>query len=151
MIMKATVETILAAAANGNGEALRFLVAYARRAHWVDDLRDEEERPTPDRLAVEEADWLLTLSGNPFFLAHRAQLVPVMLLGLNAWVDSHVRPDHERDVVKGFWHETVWLVAWLTGGWSHLREVTGKYREYDHEGPVPIKVMDRNEADVRPH
>ena len=144
--MKATVEEILTAAANGNGDALRFLVAYARRAHWVDDLRDEERRPLPDWLAAAEADWLLTLSGNPFFLAHRAQLVPVMLLGLNAWADSHHLPAPERDVVKGFWHETVWLVAWLTGGWEHLRKVTAQFREYDHEESVPIKVIDRNGA-----
>ena len=132
---------IISAAANGNGEALRFLNAFVRRAHWVDDVQDEKKRPLPYRLAETEADWLLVLSGNQFFLAHRAQLVPVMLLGLNAWVDSHNLPAPEREGVRGLWHETVWLVAWLTGGWPHLREVTAKYREYDYEGPVPIKVM----------
>lgn len=133
----------LQAAAGGNPEALAFLRAFAVRAHWIDDLADKgpalAERPeaAAEMLARNEADWLLTLSTNPFFLAHRLQLVPLMVLGLNAWVDSHRQPPVVRDVVKGFWHETVWAVAYLTGGWTRLRQVTSRNRSYDLEPGKP--------------
>lgn len=148
--MSVNRDEILTAAANGNASALEFLRVFARRAHWVDDVVDGDGkgdirdplrgRPFADSMAAYECEWLLTLSGNPFFLAHRAQLVPAMVLALNAWVDSNRsqgtgdRDQVVRDVVKGQWHEVVWLVAWLTGGWTTMREVSGKYRDYDFEG-----------------
>lgn len=139
--MMANTDDILTAAANGNGAALVFLRCFARRAHWVDDLHDkdrlpEEGGPTLERLAQREGEWLLTLSSNPFFLAHRAQLVPAMLLALNSWVDSEaVQWDSSdvRAVMKGQWHEVVYLVALLTGGWDSMRKVSGTFREYDLE------------------
>ena len=137
--MSVNRDEILTAAANGNASALEFLRVFARRAHWVDDMVDEDDPPgircNANVIATMESEWLLTLSGNPFFLAHRAQLVPAMVLALNAWVDSEAdswRADAEA-VIKGQWHEVVWLVAWLTGGWQHLRATSGKFRDYDFE------------------
>jgi hypothetical protein len=131
-------DEILTEAANGNVEALNFLRAFARRAHWVDDLADQDKSTdNPIALAQEEANWLLCLSSNAFFLAHRAQLVPAMILALNTWCDSHKFPAQQRDILKAQWHEVVWLVAWLTGGWNALRMVTTSHREFDFE--VPIK------------
>lgn len=135
-------DTTLQAAANGNAAALEFLRAFARRAHYVDDIADRDKLPeegasfSPAALAQREQEWLLVLSGNPFFLANRAALVPAMVLALNAWVDSEVvawDSNDVRDVVKGQWHEVVWLVAWLTGGWAHLRAASMEFREYDLE------------------
>lgn len=153
----ATRYEIVTTAANGNAAALEFLNAFERRAHWVDDIVDLDRDfavAVSDRAkeaAHHEQEWLLCISSNAFFLAHRAQLVPAMLLALNAWVDSESiewdSPD-VRDVVKGQWHEVVWLVAWLTGGWLKLREVSGKYREYDLEDrdlPIPTVPL-REEA-----
>lgn len=131
-------DTILVAASNGNAQALEFLRVFARRAHWVDDLADGDRSDRDGkfavyRLAEMEAEWLICVSSNPFFLAHRAQLVPAMVLALNAWVDSDAHMGRVRDVVKGQWHEVVWLVAWLTGGWNKLRDTSSKFRAYDFE------------------
>lgn len=134
-------DEILQAAAHGNVAALEFLRSLAARAHWIDDLRDRDKVDKggwyeADGFAIAEAEWLLMLSSNPFFLTHRAALVPVLLLALNAWADSEgIEWDSSdvRDVIKGQWHEVVWLVAWLTGGWAHLRDTTSRYRSYDLE------------------
>ena len=138
-------DEILTAAANGNAAALEFLRAFARRAHWVDDLRDEPLAHTcHDTIAEMEAEWLLVLTANPFLLANKASLVPAMVLALNAWIDSEnwqkpvdgpeqVRHRAQVSVIKGQWHEVVWLVAWLTGGWEKMHDVSAKYRSYDFE------------------
>ncbi len=146
-------DTILQAAANGNAQALEFLRVFARRAHWVDDIADgakgqrgkgaEGNGPAPQdglfflsTLARYESEWLLCLASNPFFLAHRAQLVPQMILALNAWEDSEAvdwDSTDIRDVLKAKWHDVVWLVAWLVGGTEHLRNVTREHRSFDLE------------------
>lgn len=133
-------DEILRAAANGNGSALDFLRAFARRAHWVDDLLDEPNAlRSAEGMASRESEWLLMLTGNVWFIEHRAKLVPAMVLALNAWVDSEqmrnaeCRMQNAADVVKGQWHEVVWLVAWLTGGWEKMRAVSTQYRAYDFE------------------
>lgn len=131
-------DDILQAAAKGNASALEFLRVFARRAHWVDDLKDGDKLDVGATYSAEaflknESEWLLTLSGNAFFLAHRAQLVPAMILALNAWVDSERMPHPTCDVVKGQWHEVVWLVAFLVGGSLHLQDITARWRCYDIE------------------
>lgn len=132
-------DDILEAVAKGNPGALEFLRVFARRAHAVDDLADLDVPMAVDvsnrvqHLAYIETEWLLLLSSNTFFLAHRAQLVPAMILALNAWVDSERFDGDVRDVVKGQWHEVVWLVAFLVGGTNHLRAMTWRFRAYDLE------------------
>lgn len=134
-------QTILAAAAHGNGPALEFLKAFTARAHWLDDLADGDKcdvgaRPDPETIARHEFSWLLCLTGNAFFVANRAALVPVMALALNAWVDSgraEFTKHRQCDVIKGLYHEVVWMTALLTGGWEALRMASSVFRAYDIE------------------
>lgn len=151
--MSTNRDDILIAVAKGNPGALEFLRVFARRAHWIDDVADGDKLDAGARygcheIAKHESEWLLTLSSNQFFLAHRAQLVPAMVLALNAWEDSNKFTGTERDVIKGQWHEVVWLVAFLVGGTRHLQSVTSAWRSYDIEArgtengcevPVPCK------------
>lgn len=136
-------DEILTMAASGNADALAFLRAFSRRAHWVDDLRDRDHiditgNPNAPwycshRFADEEANWLTAIAGNPFFLLHRAQLIPAMISALSAWADSESFPPEQQAVLKAQWHEVVWIVAWLTGGWRRMREVCRECREFDIE------------------
>lgn len=131
-------DEILKLAAKDDPGALSFLTAYARRAHYIDDLVDSPSAPRD--VAFEEASWAFELCANQFFLAHREKLLPLMLAGMNAWADSNrMEPGPIRDVVKGYWHEVIWHVAFIRGGWSHMREVSGRCREYDieHERSEP--------------
>ena len=139
-----TKEAIIIIAANGNAAAQAFLEVFVRRAHYLDDLEDE---PKVLRIADFESEWLFTLAGNPFFVAHREQLVPLMILALNAWADSNkMAAGPVRDVVKGLWHEVVYMTAFIVGGWPHLRAVTAAAREYDLEVLQGVSVTGREEA-----
>lgn len=120
-------DEIIKLAANGNAKAEEFLRDYADHAHYVDDLKDQDKVID---IPAQEARWLICISSNPFFDQHKAMLVPLMLCGLNAWADSHNFRGVERDVVKGVWHEVVYAVAMITGGWAHMRRVSA-HREYD--------------------
>jgi len=126
--------------ADGNLDACNFLEAFQLRAHLLDDIADQDKEVTDTLLVDSEVDWLVTLSSNPFFLQHSAHLLPVMILGLNAWRDSNrwrLSTDSGKrgaaDVLKGFYHEVAYAVAFLTGGMGHLAMMTAKFREYDME------------------
>lgn len=138
-------DEILKRAAGPDESALEFLRGFARRAHWVDDLHDQDcfgvDEPGPERIASEEANWLRVIVVNQFFRQNSAILFPAMISALSAWADSDRMPtDVSRAVLKAQWHEVVWLVAFITGGWPHMREVAGQCREFDVESePHPAK------------
>lgn len=139
-----TREEIIRQSANGNVAAEVFLRSFLTWAHWLDDVVDEPKTHaafTPETAARIEADWMLQLTSNPFFLAHKERLLPLVLIGLNAWVDANAMPAGTiQDVVKGIYHEVGAITAYLTGGWAHLRATTSQCREYDLESEsVPIK------------
>lgn len=148
-----TREEIIKQSANGNTNAEMFLRVFLEWAHWVDDVADEPEGSpvrNPEEIARVEAHWMIQLTSNPFFLAHKERLLPMILIGLNAWVDSNAMPPGTiQDVVKGIYHEVGALTALLTGGWAHLRHTTSKCREYDIEGPIdPALNVERSTFNV---
>ncbi len=140
-----TRDEILTEAANGNDNALAFLRAWATRVHWIDDLADRdaldrrpEEWYLPGHFSTHEVEWLTTIVSNPFFLAHQQKLLPTMLASYGSWVDSHGFPAEQQSVLKAQWHEVVWIVALLTGGYNHMRKVAATNRQFDVDVVVPI-------------
>lgn len=120
--------------------AANFLAAFQAKAHLLDDVVDH----APDRMDKEhvmvELDWLLTMTQNPFVQAHKEKLVPVIILGMNAWLDANQwqlsvdkRKRTAADVVKGFYHEVLYLTALICGGFDHMRAMSEKHRSYDFE------------------
>lgn len=126
--------------AKGNPAAAEFLTVFVAHCHLLDDVIDGDQAVTDERLIALEAQWLLVLTGNPFVQVNRALLVPLILQGYNAWLDSNRWAKHRdaykrvaSDVLKGFYHEVVWHTAFLCGGWDHMRAVTTRARDYDFE------------------
>lgn len=126
--------------ANGNKDAARFVQAFVCHCHVLDDVIDKDKPVTDEVLIGTEASWLIELTHNPFFVANKAMLVPIILNAFNAWLDSNRMATSEdenvkraSDVVKGFYHEVCWQVALITGGWKHMRSITSEHREYDYD------------------
>lgn len=125
---------ILARITNGDQDASAFLAAFVAHCHVLDDLIDKDKPCDDERLIKSEITWLYSLSANLFFLKNRHVLVPLITQGFNAWLDSNkMDAGAVRDVVKGFYHEVVWHVAFICGGWDHMRAITKELRAYDLE------------------
>ena len=129
------VAEAVALASNGNQDAWNYLFIIARALRIIDDLVDE-----PEKVTVEDkyklADLLLVaLPSNSFFAAHRLSLVPLHLTSVNAWIDSNdwMEKDKTRKnyalVIRDQITELVLLVAYITGGSDHLRNISLKVRE----------------------
>lgn len=141
-----TGEQICKMVSHGNADALRFCLAWHEFAHLIDDCADKDKPVDDNRLARISVNYTLELCGNPFFQTHKAQLVSLMVVGFNSWVDSNRMNNGEecpawkrrqmnaqRDVLKGHYHEVLYYVAMITGGWEALRALTSEVREYDFE------------------
>jgi hypothetical protein len=138
--VKLSQPELLKLIANGNADAERFLVVFIAHCHALDDRIDGDKPLTDEALIRDEVMWTLTLSNNPWFLQNRPVLLPIIIQGYNAWLDSNLLAKSASpgdvvasDVVKGFYHEVVWHAAFLCGGWDRMREITRQYREYDFE------------------
>ncbi len=124
----------------GNQEAMLFVDSWVTFCHVIDDVVDEDKPVTDEQIIRAMASYTITIAKNPFFQTHREALVALMLQGFSAWLDANKMEDSEdertrktSDVVKGFYHEVVWHVSLLCGGYDHWRAVTSAHREYDYD------------------
>jgi hypothetical protein len=133
-------DEIITLACNGNQDAEKFCRAFVRWVHFVDDVIDGDKVLKVEEVAGANLDVILAFSENPFFSSYKLILMPLVIQASRAWVDSEdfVKRTDEQDrnashVLKGFYHEVVWHVAYICGGWEHMRAVTAACRSYDYD------------------
>lgn len=126
----------------GHSAAADFCEVFVSWCHWIDDVVDADREWTAEALIQLNCFALpRTLATNPFFQKHKASLLPLIVQGFAAYLDSELfrqRPGVEdrraAEVLKSFYHEVVWHIAYLLGGWDHSRAMTAKHREFDYDG-----------------
>jgi hypothetical protein len=96
-----------------------------------DDLIDKDKPVTDSSLNGVFVDLLFWLPQNPFFNAHKAHLLPVIMTCINAWMDSNTlqHADNARARQAAWWLKQMGVelygtVALLMGGFDHMREVS---------------------------
>jgi hypothetical protein len=124
----------------GNKDAEAFVLSFVAFCHMLDDIVDGDKPVDDMRLVRESLALIDEMMLNPWVNANRIFLWPSIVGCFNAWIDANKwerdgTPVQQRDadVVKGIYHETVFLVARLCGGFDHMRFVTAEHREYDHD------------------
>tara|TARA_R100001082_G_C4304764_1_gene134081 strand:+ start:310 stop:738 length:429 start_codon:yes stop_codon:yes gene_type:complete len=120
---------------NGNNDAWNYLSIISQVARVIDDLVDKpSEVDTETKYKLAQL-LLVDLPSNSFFHTHKTSLLPLHLTSLNAWIDSNdwMEKDTTRKnyalVIRDQITELVMLVAYLTGGNEHMRNVSLKIRE----------------------
>ena len=119
-----------------NDDAFRWCIAFIDFCHFLDDVVDQDNPAglKDETIAKVSLTFLIESSTNLFYEAHKHSLLPLIVAGFNAWLDSNVWEKEKRfgaDVLKGFYHEVIYQCIFLLGGWNHLRETTLEAREYD--------------------
>lgn len=125
---------------NNNEQAWDFVELFAKWSHQIDDIVDGDKDISDEEIVEMQLCWMMAVSGNPFYQANRAFLMPLLIMSSNAWLDANkweksedkVKQCHS-DVLKSQYHEVIFACVYLCGGWKSLREFTSLHREYQKD------------------
>lgn len=124
--------------AKGNAAAYQWMWDFWCFTHAIDDLVDKDTPSEPDRFSKALAGFVTALSVNPFYQANVYQLYPLIISACNRWIDGDrlKHSDNERDkiyseVVRCGDVDLYIYIAFLIGGWDHMRMCSEKSRLYD--------------------
>lgn len=130
------ISGLITQAARGDASAERYLRTIAGAARVLDDLVDGDHPVDHDALLATFAGLLVGLQGNAFYRKHIDYLTACHQLALNAWLDANEwekHPDALRRLYAHVWRDAINAllpaVAYLTGGWTHMRDVSRSTRE----------------------
>jgi len=131
---------------NGNKSAAAFCKTYIEDCHTTDDIVDGDKDLTDERLVAVRLDMTLKLSGNEFWQEHWRSLFPIFVGACAAYLDAnrfsrgliakYAKPDEAllyrraAEVLKSQYGEVLWHVAFICGGWTHMRDLQKEYRVF---------------------
>ena len=126
--------------ANGNEDAFRFMWTMWNWSHVIDDLVDQDKQAGVENAAKYFVLILKEATFNPFYQANAAYLFGLVASMFNRWCDGE-EFEHSDDKVKQAQSSVIKCgdldlylgVAFLTGGWDHVRRCKA-FRTYDLNG-----------------
>lgn len=129
-----TYEDIYKLSANGNAEALNFLMAWNEYSHRIDDLLDNPEKDYNFFLSI--LAYANVLYSCPFYQKHVQKLQPMVRQVTSRYADS-VRMEKSDKPWEKQWADTlrfcgndmVEAIAEITGGYELLRKVSTLLKE----------------------
>ena len=146
----------IAAAANGDQAAYDFLWRFWCFSQCYDDLLDKDN-PQPMELCVRELlHFVKMISFNSFYQKHKESLFALMVQGCNRWIDGDAWENSDDPEKRAAAHvvrcgdiEVCNHVAFLTGGWNHMRSLSGlrTYDKSDDCKPASLKVVNSKQGE----
>lgn len=133
--MNMDLKDIIPLCCNGNKEAEKYLKDIAFVARTIDDLIDKDVEVPDDN--IYQAFFILSIEipANAFYRNNIGGLLGVQSVAYNAWMDANKWEkgnDEQRQhafVIRDYINELCPLVAYLTGGYELMREISLLVRE----------------------
>jgi len=120
----------------GDSYAVDFIIAFGDACELFDDMIDKD-KPIEDAHVIRVLFSLITeLPVNPFFDRYKHQLIPILVTGINAWLDANeLERGTENDkvfayVLRDWYMEFVSFVIYLTRGRDFMRMVSMDVRHF---------------------
>jgi hypothetical protein len=120
----------------GDPHAIAFILICSDACELFDDLIDKD-KPLEETHVVRVLFSLFTeLPVNPFFDAYKHQLIPVMITGINAWLDANaLERGTENDkvfayVLRDWYMEIICFVIYLLRGRAYMRQTSLEVRHF---------------------
>lgn len=120
----------------GDASAIAFIVQFSDFCEVIDDLWDGDKPVTKDDLTRILFVMLTELPLNPFFDRFKPQLIPIIVTGINAWLDANeLEQGGENDkvfayVLRDWYAELISFVIYLARGRDYLRSVSMEVRVF---------------------
>jgi hypothetical protein len=120
----------------GDASALEFFVMFGDICGLFDDVIDQD-KPIAETHAVRVLFSIFTgMPFNRFFEAYKHQLVPIIITGINAWLDANeLEKGSENDkvfayVLRDWYVELLSFIIYTLRGHEYLREVSMEIRHF---------------------
>lgn len=120
-----------------NDDAVQFIHDFGHVCELWDDLIDGD-KPISHEF-INDVFWILLteMPLNPFFDQFKRNLIPLLISGINAWLDANEYEGNGTDnelvfsyVLRDWYMEFVSFVIYLTRGREYLREVSIEVRHF---------------------
>lgn len=121
--------------------AVKFIIDYGQFCEVWDDLIDGDKFVSKEVISDTFRRLMTEWPMNPFFDRNKITLSPLILTGINAWLDANDLEARGGDndtavsyMLRDFYMELVNWVVFLTTGWSGMREASMRMRDmFTHE------------------
>ena len=120
----------------GNIEAQDFLLAVGDYVELWDDLIDKDAEITEQRIHASLSNGIL-MAFNPFVRTNSEFIRAFIVQMINSYLDSEkLKKSNKKEIRNIAFHirnhplELYQAVAFCCGGWSHLREMSPRIREF---------------------
>jgi hypothetical protein len=116
--------------------AVWFVQQFGDICEVFDDLVDKDKPVTEADLARTLFVCLTELPLNPFFDKYKWQLVPIIVTGINAWLDANrLEKGSQNDrvfsyVLRDWYAELIAYVIYLCRGREYMRSVSMEVRHF---------------------
>ena len=123
--------------ANGNSDAFQWMWSFWSFTHLIDDCVDKDVNVTSSQASNSLAEFVTSLSQNPFFLLNKNYLYPLIISACSRWeigddLENGTIEDKVRSQVVRCGDIDIYLgVAFILGGYNHMQECAKKCRSYD--------------------
>lgn len=120
----------------GNPAAVGFILSFFDMCEVFDDLIDKDKPVTDEDIVRTLFNALVDIPMNPFYAQYRHQLVPVIITGINAWLDANkLERGSDNDkvfayVLRDWYAELISFVIYLTRGREYLRTISMEVRTF---------------------
>ena len=132
--MSFNLDKIIPMSCNGNKDAEAYLRLIAYSARVIDDLVDRDVPVSNEQICKAFFSLTCSLYQNAFFKKHFNQLTATWTVAFNAWMDSNAWSKGSElektyaHVLRDYVNELCPLVAFLTGDYEAMRDVSLKIR-----------------------
>jgi hypothetical protein len=116
--------------------AIEFILQFFDFCEVIDDLWDQDKEVTKADLTRILFVALTGLPLNPFLVNYRSEIVPILVTGINAWLDANeLEKGSDNDkvfsyVLRDWYAELIAFVIYLTRGQDYMREVSMDVRRF---------------------
>jgi hypothetical protein len=120
-----------------NPDAVTFARILYRFIHLLDDLFDHDRERSAEDVALTFFGLLDHVSSNPFYQAHKNEILPILFSSAKAWAASerlrkseNVQEQLAAEVLKSQYQDVFFQIATLAGGIEFGHQWEAKYRTY---------------------
>ena len=120
----------------GDADAVRFIVMFGDACEFFDDVWDGDKPIGPEFTERVLFNVLTEIPLNPFFDRFKVNLIPLIISGINAWLDANDLEKGDRNqkvfayVLRDWYMEFVSFVIYLTRGRDYMRAVSLDVRRF---------------------